>query len=107
MEEVEEQWVAKRFRAPVRGNISSFYQCCPVINSFRIPMRCPGDGISTEFDQHNAFPAAESPLGAVKRRSELSNFSVAHSLSQNKTKCLGGEAQLVKSQQRRAVPVST
>lgn len=74
---------------------------------FRVPTSCPGDGLSTDFNQHSAFPIAESPLVAVKRRPKLTNFSVAHSLSPEKTKRLGGEAQLVKSQQRRAIPVST
>lgn len=66
-------------------------------------MSCLGDGLSTEFDKHSTSPTADSLLVAVKRRSELRNFSVAHC---DKDKCLGGEAQLGKAPQRRAVPVS-
>lgn len=66
-----------------------------------------GDGLSTEFDKHSTSPTAENLLVAVKRRSGLRNFSVVHSISHDKDKCMGGEAQLVKAPQRRAVPVST
>lgn len=70
-------------------------------------MSCLGDGLSTEFDKHSTSPTADSLLVAVKRRSELRNFPAAHSISHDKDKCLGGEAQVGKAPQRRAVPVST
>lgn len=107
--EVEERLVAKRFRAAVRGNSSSnSFHVAPCLINFRIPTSCPGDGLSTDYNQYSAFPIAESSLEAVKRRPKLTNLSVAaHSLSPGKTKSLGCEAQQDKSQQRRAIPVST
>ena len=70
-------------------------------------MSCLGDGPSTEFDKPSTSPTANSLLVAGKRRSGLRKFSVAHSISYDKDECLDGEAQLVKTPQRRAVPVST
>lgn len=106
--EVEERLVAKRFRAAVRGNSSSSsFHVASCLTNFRIPTSCPGDGLSTDYNQYSAFPIAESSLEAVKRRPKLTDLSVAHSLSPEKTKSLGGEAQQEKSKQRRAIPVST
>lgn len=108
MGEVEERLVANQFRAALRGNISSSsFHAAPCLINFRIPTSCPGDELSTDFNRHSAFHIAESSLEAVKRKPKLTNLSVAQSLSSEKTKRLGGDAQQAKSQQRRAIPVST
>lgn len=107
VEEVEEWLAAKGFCATVGGNINSnSFQVAPCLIIFRIPTGCLGDGLSTEFDQQSVSPTVDNLLVAVKRRSELRKLSAAHSTPQDKNKRPGGEAQLLKAPQRRAVPVS-